>query len=477
MDAMTSREFDLIVIGAGAVGENVADYATKGGLKVALVEEELVGGECSFWACMPSKALLRAGAVLRAGRDVDGAKQSITGGPDPLGVLRRRDVITHNWDDSSQADWVASAGIELVRGHAVFTAPKTLTVTAADGTVTELVARHAVSISTGSAALLPDIPGLADVNPWTSRDATSVKQVPASLAILGGGVVGCEMATAYASLGSRVTLLSRGPLLNGQEPFAGDAVRAALEKLGVDVKIGVEAASAHRTEKNVVLELTDGGKVIAEELLVAIGRTPRTQDLGLETLGLTPGHWLTVDDTMLVKGFDWLYAVGDVNHRALLTHQGKYQARAAGDVIAARALGTPLDDAPWGRHVATADIEAVPQVTFTDPEVASVGLTESAARKAGYDIRVVDYELGWIAGASALADHYEGQARAVIDAEHEVLIGVTFVGPDVSEMLQAATIAVVGKVPLKRLWHAVPAYPTLNEVWLRFLETDGRGTA
>ena len=474
---MTSREFDLIVIGAGAVGENVADYATQGGLKVALVEEELVGGECSFWACMPSKALLRAGAVLRAGLDVDGAKQSITGGPDPLGVLRRRDVITHNWDDSSQADWVAGAGIELVRGHAAFTGPKTLTVTATDGTVTELVARHAVSISTGSAALLPDVPGLADVNPWTSRDATSVKHVPASLAILGGGVVGCEMATAYASLGSRVTLLSRGPLLNGQEPFAGDAVRASLEKLGVDVKIGVEAASAHRTEKNVVLELTDGGKVIAEELLVAIGRTPRTQDLGLETLGLTPGHWLTVDDTMLVKGFDWLYAVGDVNHRALLTHQGKYQARAAGDVIAARALGTPLDDAPWGRHVATADIEAVPQVTFTDPEVASVGLTEAAARKAGYDIRVVDYELGWIAGASALADHYEGHARAVIDAEHEVLIGVTFVGPDVSEMLQAATIAVVGKVPLKRLWHAVPAYPTLNEVWLRFLETDGRGSA
>ena len=474
---MTSREFDLIVIGAGAVGENVADYATQGGLKVALVEEELVGGECSYWACMPSKALLRAGAVLRAGRDVDGAKQSITGGPDPLGVLRRRDVITHDWDDSSQADWVASAGIELVRGHAVFTGPKTLTVTATDGTVTELVARHAVSVSTGSAALLPDIPGLAEVNPWTSRDATSVKQVPASLAILGGGVVGAEMATAYACLGCRVTLLSRGPLLSGQEPFAGAAVQASLEKLGVDVRIGAEAASAHRTDKNVVLELKDGGKVIAEEVLVAVGRTPRTQDLGLETLGLTPGHWLTVDDTMLVKGFDWLYAVGDVNHRALLTHQGKYQARAAGDVIAARALGTPVDDAPWGRHVATADIEAVPQVTFTDPEVASVGLTEAAARKAGYDIRVVDYQLGWIAGASALADHYEGRARAVIDAEHEVLIGVTFVGPDVSEMLQAATIAVVGKVPLKRLWHAVPAYPTLNEVWLRFLETDRRGTA
>ena len=479
---MTARKFDLIVIGAGAIGENVADYATKGGLKVALVESELVGGECSYWACMPSKALLRAGAGLRAGRDVDGAKQAITGDVDPLGVLRRRDVITHNWDDSSQADWVAGAGIELVRGHARFTGPKRLTVTASDGTVTEFVAKHAIAVSTGSDALLPDVPGLAEVNPWTSRDATSVKQVPKSLAILGGGVVGAEMATAYASLGCHVTLLSRGPLLSGQEPFAGEAVQASLEKAGVDVRIGVEAASAHRTgadgtDKNVVLELTDGGRVIAEELLVAIGRTPRTTELGLESIGLTPGHWLTVDDTMLVKGFDWLYATGDVNHRVLLTHQGKYQARAAGDVIAARALGKPVDDAPWGRHAATADIESVPQVTFTDPEVASVGLTEAAARKAGYDIRVVDYDLGWIAGASAHADHYEGHARAIIDAEHEVLIGVTFVGPDVSEMLQAATIAVVGKVPLKRLWHAVPAYPTLNEVWLRFLETDGRQTA
>ncbi|HEY4151744.1 MAG TPA: NAD(P)/FAD-dependent oxidoreductase [Pseudolysinimonas sp.] len=474
---MAAREFDLIVIGAGAIGENVADRAVQGGLTAALIEAELVGGECSYWACMPSKALLRAGAVLNAANDVDGAKQAISGGVDPRGVLRRRDTIVHDWDDSSQVSWVKSAGIELIRGRARFTGPKQLTVTAQDGTVTELIARHAVTVSTGSAALLPDIPGLAEVKPWTSREATGVKAVPASLAILGGGVVGCEMATAYAAMGCRVTLLSRGPLLPALEPFAGEAVQAALEKAGVDVRIGAELASTHRTDKNVVLELTDGSRVLAEELLVAIGRTPRTMDLGIETLGLTPGHWLTVDDTMLVKGFDWLYATGDVNHRALLTHQGKYQARAAGDVIAARALGQPIDDAPWGRHVATADIEAVPQVAFTDPEVASVGLTADAAKKAGYDIRVVDYDLSWIAGASAMADHYEGQARAIIDAENEVLIGVTFVGRDVSEMLQAATIAVVGKVPLKRLWHAVPAYPTLNEVWLRLLETDGRGTA
>jgi len=478
---MSAREFDLIVIGAGAIGENVADRAVQGGLTAALVEAELVGGECSYWACMPSKGLLRAGAVLRAAADVDGAKQAISGGVDPLGVLRRRDAIVHDWDDASQVDWVKGAGIELIRGHARFSGPKRLTVTAADGSTTELVARRAVTVSTGSAALLPDIPGLAEVNPWTSREATSVKHVPDSLAILGGGVVGCEMATAYASMGCRVTLLSRGPLLSTLEPFAGEAVQAALEKAGVDVRIGAQAASVHRAEKNaggnVTIELTDGSRVLADELLVAIGRTPRTEDLGLETIGLTPGHWLTVDDTMLVKGFDWLYATGDVNHRALLTHQGKYQARAAGDVIAARALGQPVDDAPWGRHVATADIESVPQVTFTDPEVASVGLTAEAAKAAGYDIRVVDYDLSWIAGASALADHYEGRARAVIDAEHEVIIGVTFVGREVGEMLHAATIAIVGKVPLKRLWHAVPAYPTLNEVWLRFLETDGRGSA
>jgi dihydrolipoamide dehydrogenase len=474
---MAAREFDLIVIGAGAIGENVADRAVQGGLTAALIEAELVGGECSYWACMPSKALLRAGAVLRAAADVDGAEQAVTGGVDPRGVLRRRDAIVHDWNDASQVDWVKGAGIELIRGHARFTGPKRLTVTAADGTATEVVARHAVGVSTGSAALLPDIPGLADAQPWTSRDATSAKHVPSSLAILGGGVVGCEIATAYASMGCRVTLLSRGPLLTAMEPFAGEAVLTALQKLGVDVRIGAEAATVHRAEKNVVIELTDGGRVLAEELLVAIGRTPRTQDLGVETLGLTPGHWLTVDDTMRVKGFDWLYATGDVNHRALLTHQGKYQARAAGDVIAARANGEPVDDAPWGRHVATADIEAVPQVTFTDPEVASVGLTAAAAKKAGYDIRVVDYDLSWIAGASVLADHYQGQARAVIDAEHEVIIGMTFVGDGVGEMLQAATIAIVGKVPLKRLWHAVPAYPTLNEVWLRLIETDGRGTA
>lgn len=471
---MTARAYDLIVIGAGAVGENVADYATKGGLKVVVVESELVGGECSYWACMPSKALLRAGSALRAARAVAGAAGAVTGDVDPAAVFASRDAVTHDWDDASQVSWLEGAGIDLVRGHARLTGERAVSVTADDGSVVELTARHAVAISTGSAALLPDIPGLADIEPWTSREATSAKTAPASLAILGGGVVGCEMATAYASFGTKVTLIVRSGLLGGQEPFAGEAVHEALEAAGVTIRAGVEVTSAHRTESNAVLDLSDGGKVVAEQVLVAVGRTPRTDDLGLETVGLTSGDWLDVDDTMLVRGYDWLYATGDVNHRALLTHQGKYQARAAGDVIAARAAGQAVDDAPWGRHVATADAAAVPQVTFTDPEVASVGLTAAAAQKAGHRIRVVDYDLSWVAGATVHADDYRGQARAIVDEDRQVLLGVTFVGPDVSEMLHAATIAVVAEVPLDRLWHAVPAYPTLNEVWLRFLETYGR---
>ncbi len=471
---MSAREYDVIVIGAGAVGENIADRTTQGGMSTVIVEAELVGGECSYWACMPSKGLLRSAAALRAARDLDGAAQAVTGDLDVAGVLRRRDRITHDYDDGSQVSWLESSGIDLVRGHAVFTGVKRVRVTAEDGTVTELVARHAVAVATGSASLLPDIPGLREIEPWTSRDATSATSVPASLAVIGGGVVAAEMATAYAGFGTRVTLLVRSKLLENMEPFAADLVEASLEKLGVTVRKGVEVSAAHRTEKNAVLALSDGGRVVAEEVLVAIGRTPRTTDLGLESIGFEPGRWLGVDDTLLVKGTDWLYAVGDVNHRALLTHQGKYQARAAGDVIAARAKGLPVSDAPWGAHVATADHDHVPQVTFTDPEIASVGLTEAAARERGLRIRVLDYDLSWIAGATTYADHYEGSARAIVDEDRGVLVGATFAGSDVAELLHSATVAIVGEVPLERLWHAVPSYPTLSEVWLRWLEEYGR---
>ncbi len=474
---MSEQTYDLIVIGAGPVGENVADRAVQGGLSAVIVESELVGVQCSYWACMPSKGLLRAGAVLREARDVDGAKQAVSSPLDVAGVLRRRDTLTHDWNDSSQVEWLSSAGIDLVRGHGRLVGVKQVEVTDADGNITRLTARHAVAVCTGTAALLPDTPGLAEIAPWTSREATSAQEIPASLAIIGGGVVAAEMATAYADLGAEVTLVVRGTLLAADEPFAGELVGRALEERGVRILRHTNVVSAQRVGDEKELELSDGTRIRAAEVLVATGRVPRTEDLGLDAVGLVPGEWLAVDDTMLVTGTDWLYGVGDVNHRALLTHQGKYQARAAGDVIAARATGGPVDDAPWGVHVATADHEAVPQVTFTDPEVASIGFTEAAAKAAGRRIRVLDYDLSWIAGAATRADDYRGQARAIVDEDAGTIIGATFVGEDVAELLHSATIAVVGQVPIARLWHAVPSYPTLSEVWLRLLEAYGRPSA
>ncbi|HMH59448.1 MAG TPA: NAD(P)/FAD-dependent oxidoreductase [Galbitalea sp.] len=466
---MPTTEYDLIVIGAGAVGENVADRAVQGGLTTLIVEAELVGGECSYWACMPSKALLRSGMVYRAAKKVGGASEAITKPLDVAATFARRTSIIHDWDDQGQVEWLEGAHIDLARGHGVITGVREVTV--GD---TVYTARHAVCVSTGSVALLPDIPGLKESQPWTSRDATSATAAPASLAIIGGGVVAVEMATAYASFGTAVTIVARSGLLAGQEPFAGEMVADALRELGATLHLSASPTKVSKDDGAFVIELDNGSSVAADELLVATGRVPRSMDLGFENIGLKSGDWLDVDDTMKVKGFDWLYATGDINHRALLTHQGKYQARAAGDVIVARALGKRVHDNPWGTHVATADHEVVPQVTFSDPEVAAVGLTSAAATKAGYETRVVDYDLSWVAGASIQADNYVGRARMVVDEKRKVILGVTFVGQDVSELLQAATIAIVGEVPLDRLWHAVPAYPTLNEIWLRLLETYGR---
>ncbi|WP_372661089.1 dihydrolipoyl dehydrogenase family protein [Amycolatopsis kentuckyensis] len=465
--------YDVVVIGAGPVGENAADRIVQGGLTAAIVERELVGGECSYWACMPTKALLRSGAALRAARQVPGAREAVTGELDVAAVLRRRDSFASDWNDEGQVSWLESAGIPLYRGHGRLAGARVVEVTGADGTTTTLTARHAVIVATGSSALVPDIEGLRDAKPWTSRETVAAKEVPARLAVIGGGVVASEMATAFSELGSSVTMLARDGVLHMQEPFVGEQVAASLQDKGVAVRIGAEAGSVKRNADGTVsITLTDGEQVEADELLVAIGRTPNTQDLGLENIGLTPGAWLTVDDTMRVN--DWLYAAGDVNRRVLLTHQGKYQARAVGDVIVARAKDEPVDDAPWGRHAATADERAVPQVVFTDPEVASVGLTAANAEAAGLRIRVVDYDLAATAGSALHAEGYRGHARMVVDEGRKVIVGFTLVGPDVAEMIHAATIAVAGEVPIDRLWHAVPAFPTVSEVWLRLLEAHGR---
>ena len=479
---MQSAMYDVIVIGAGPVGENVADRVVQGGLTAAIIERELVGGECSYWACMPTKALLRSATALRAARQLPGAREAVTGDLDVAAVLRRRDSFASQWKDDGQVSWLGTAGIALYRGQGRIRSERVIEVTGEDGAPVSLTARHAVVVATGSSALVPDVPGLRQAAPWTSREAAAAGKVPGRLAIIGGGVVASEMATAFANLGSLVTVLARDGVLPRAEPFAGERVMNSWQEAGVSVRLGAVAASVNRdVDGTVHVTLADGEHLEADELLVAIGRMPNTQDIGLDTVGLKPGGWLTVDGTLRVTGEDgslagggWLYAAGDINHRALLTHQGKYQARAVGDVIVARARGETVDDGRWGRHAVTADERAVPQVVFTDPEVASVGLTAAAAEAAGLRLRVVDYDLAAVAGSALYADGYQGHARMVVDEDRRVIVGFTIVGPDVAELLHAATIAVVGEVPLHRLWHAVPAFPTVSEIWLRLLEAYGR---
>lgn len=468
--------YDVIVLGGGPVGENAAQYAVANSDRTAvIVEHELVGGECSYWACMPSKALLLPGSVLDQARNMPGVA-SLVGDRtlDVDAVLARRDSYTHGLDDSSQVEWAESAGIDVVRGHGRLAGEKTVTV--GDRTLT---ARHAVVLATGTTAAVPPIPGLREARPWTSRDSTNLHEVPDRVLILGGGVVACESATWLLALGARVTMVVRSGLLGTAEPFAGTAVADALTAAGADIRTGATIARVDRPDARdtryghvhggpatVTIESDNGTDTLeVDEILVAAGRRPATDDLGLDTVGLTPGESVPVDDALTAVG-DWLYAAGDVNGRALLTHMGKYQARVCGDVIAARADGRPTDSR---RHRATADHGQVPQVVFTTPEVASVGPTEGAAREAGRDVRTVETDIA-VAGSSLRQDNFSGRAKLVIDRESDTLLGATFVGQGVAEILHSATVAVVGAVPLDVLWHAVPSYPTTSEIWLRLLE-------
>ncbi|GEC03807.1 oxidoreductase [Streptomyces spinoverrucosus] len=481
----TSRAYDVVVLGAGPAGENLADRTRAAGLTSVIVENELLGGECSFWACEPSKALLRPVIARADARRVPGLRRAVEGPLDVPAVFAHRDKMATYWQDEDQVDWLRSVSVDLIRGHGRLDGPRQVVVDMPDGETVRLTARHAVGVCTGTVTAFPDLPGLEHARPWTNRDATAARHVPDRLAVVGGGVVAVEMATAFQALGSQVTMLVRGHkgLLNRMEPFAGEMVADALRAAGADVRFGTSVTGVARedgAQSPVRVDLDDGDSLVADEILFATGRSPHTADIGLETIGLTPGDWLTVDDSYRVTDVadGWLYAVGDVNHRALMTHQGKYQARIAGAVIGARAKGEALDDRRWGAHASTADSAAVPQVVFSEPEVASVGLTTREAERAGLRVDVVDYDIGRVAGAAQYSDGYQGRARVLIDAERRTVVGVTFVGPGTQELLYSATVVVASEVQVDRLWHAVPAFPTISEVWLRILETyrDRTGT-
>jgi pyruvate/2-oxoglutarate dehydrogenase complex dihydrolipoamide dehydrogenase (E3) component len=453
----SEREFDVVVIGAGPAGEVAAGRLGQAGLSVAIVEDHLIGGECSYYGCMPSKALLRPAEAIDEAQRIPGAREAAAGELDVAAVLARRDEIVHDLDDSVQVPWLEDRNVTIVRGRGRLVSERRVKVG------DELLsARQAVIVAVGTGPALPPIPGLAEAAPWTNREATTAKSAPGRLLVLGGGVVGVELAQAWASLGSSVTIVERGKqLLAREEPFAGEDVAAALRRRGVDLRTGVAAVAVDRRGAEVVVELDDGEHVTVDELLVAVGRRPPTDDLGLETVGIEPGGYLPVDDGMRVGGSDWLYAVGDVNGRSLLTHMGKYQAWVAAENILGREE----------RVARSAQGPLSPRVVFTDPQVAAVGHTLASAEEAGLRVLAVDYPTYGVAGSSFYGRKAPGTARLVVDLERAVPVGATFTGPDVAELLHAATIAIVGEVSIARLRHAVPSFPTRSEVWLRLLET------